>query len=386
MEHLLNGKVVIITGASSGIGAASARALAALGCKVVLAARSTDKLRALANEIGPNALAVTVDITVGDDVARLVAQTLERFGRVDVLFANAGIYIPGQVADGEPDAWANLINVNVTGVMRCVHAVLPHMLAQKSGDILVTSSISGFIDIQWEPIYSASKHAIQGFVHTLRRQVAAANIRVGALAPGMVANELWGLTDTSRDRHVDRQTCQPAFGRCRHRRHFYAVATAPCHHSRFGDGAAESGLVMQLELPKPCPPWCATARATIGSKRWRCRRLGPEKWLFGSKQVGICASDLKCYLGAALFWGDEHRVGYCQPPVIPGHEFVGEVVALGEGAGEKVWPGAGRPRHQRADCAVLEVPLLPTRPILDVPGWRCVWLPRKTPLARWPRI
>lgn len=195
MEHPLTDKVVIITGASSGIGAASARALAQLGCEVALAARSTDKLHALADEIGPNALAVTTDVTNADDVRRMVAQTIERFGRVDVLFANAGIYIPGQVAEGDPDTWANLINVNVTGVMRCAHAVLPYMLAQKSGDILITSSISGFIDIHWEPIYSASKHAIQGFVHTLRRQVAASNIRVGALAPGMVANELWGLTE-----------------------------------------------------------------------------------------------------------------------------------------------------------------------------------------------
>jgi len=140
-------------------------------------------------------LALPTDVTVAADVARMVAQTLERFGRIDVLFANAGVYIPGQVAEGDPEAWAELMEVNVTGVLRCVHAVLPHMIAQKSGDILVTSSISGFIDIHWEPIYSASKHAIQGFVHTLRRQVAPAGIRVGAIAPGMVANELWGITD-----------------------------------------------------------------------------------------------------------------------------------------------------------------------------------------------
>jgi ribitol 2-dehydrogenase len=207
MEHPLTGKAVIITGASSGIGAASARALAQLGCKVVLAARSADKLRALADEIGPNALAITTDVTAGDEVARMVAQTIEQFGRVDVLFANAGVYIPGQVAEGDPEAWANLINVNVTGVMRCVHAVLPHMLAQKSGDILITSSISGFMDIHWEPVYSASKHAIQGFVHTLRRQVAASNIRVGALAPGMVANELWGLTEPA---EIDAQIARHA--------------------------------------------------------------------------------------------------------------------------------------------------------------------------------
>lgn len=194
MERVLAGKVAIITGASSGIGAATARALAREGCRLALAARSADRLRALADELGSQALAVPTDVTVGDQVARMVAQTLEHYGRVDVLFANAGIYIPGQVAEGDPDAWAQLMDVNVDGVLRCVHAVLPHLRAQRSGDILITSSISGCIDIQWEPVYSASKHAVQSLAHTLRRQVAADGIRVGAIAPGMVANELWGIT------------------------------------------------------------------------------------------------------------------------------------------------------------------------------------------------
>jgi len=194
MTHPLHNKVIIITGASSGIGAATARALAPLGCQLTLAARSADRLRALAEEIGPAALAVPMDVTCGADVTRMVELTLERFGRVDVLFANAGIYIPGDVADGDPDAWANLMDVNIDGVLRCTHAVLPHMMGQESGDILITSSISGHVDIVWEPIYSMSKHAIQTFVHTLRRQVARHNIRVGAIAPGMVANELWGIT------------------------------------------------------------------------------------------------------------------------------------------------------------------------------------------------
>jgi len=196
MNQQLAGKVVIITGASSGIGAATARALAPLGCKLTLAARSTDRLEALANELGRDSvLVLPTDVTVGAQVVRMVEETVARFGRVDVLFANAGIYIPGQAAEGDPDAWANLMDVNIDGVLRGVHAVLPHMMAQKSGDILVTSSISGFVDIHWEPVYSASKHAIQGFVHTLRRQVAGHNIRVGAIAPGMVANELWGFTE-----------------------------------------------------------------------------------------------------------------------------------------------------------------------------------------------
>lgn len=195
MENTLSGKVIIITGASSGIGAATARVLAAYGCRLVLAARSAEKLADLAADLNAETLVIPTDVTLSADVLRMVEQTMEHFGRIDVLFANAGIYIPGQVTEGDPDAWANLMNVNIDGVLRCTHAVLPHMTAQGSGDILVTSSISGFIDIHWEPIYSASKHAIQGFVHTLRRQVAASGIRVGAIAPGAVANELWGIID-----------------------------------------------------------------------------------------------------------------------------------------------------------------------------------------------
>ncbi|MBX3011166.1 MAG: SDR family oxidoreductase [Caldilineaceae bacterium] len=205
MTHPLTDKVILITGASSGIGAATARALAPLGCKLILAARSTTKLSALAAELAPNALAVPTDVTVGPEVVQLVEKGIAHFGRIDVLFANAGIYIPGQVAEGDPEEWAQLMNVNVDGVFRCVHAVLPHMLAQKSGDILVTSSISGFIDIHWEPIYSASKHAIQGFVHTLRRQVAAEGIRVGAIAPGRTANELWGVNSKE---EIDRRVAE----------------------------------------------------------------------------------------------------------------------------------------------------------------------------------
>ena len=205
MTHPLAGKVVIITGASSGIGAATARALAPLGCKLTLAARSTAKLRALAEELGPAALPLTTDVTVGSDVQRMASQTVEHFGRIDVLFANAGVYIPGQVSEGNPDAWAQLMDVNIDGVLRCVHAVLPYMTARGSGDILVTSSISGFVDIHWEPVYSASKHAIQSFVHTLRRQVAPSGIRVGAICPGRVANELWGYTKPEEIEQVVRE-------------------------------------------------------------------------------------------------------------------------------------------------------------------------------------
>jgi len=191
----LAGKAVIITGASTGIGKATARSLVEMGCKVTLAARSMDKLARLADELGPAALAVQADIIQPEDVRRMVDETVAVFGRVDVLLANAGIYIPGKIYEGDPNDWARLVDTNVTGVMRCVHAVLPQMMAQHSGDIIVTSSISGHTDIDWEPVYSASKHAVQSFVHTVRRQLLPFGIRVGSVAPGAVANELWGITE-----------------------------------------------------------------------------------------------------------------------------------------------------------------------------------------------
>jgi ribitol 2-dehydrogenase len=193
MASVLSGKVAIITGASSGIGAAAARALVREGCRVALAARSAERLGALAAELGAEALAVAADVTSGADVARLVGATQDRFGRIDILLANAGLYLTGPLPEGDPEAMVRLVDVNVSGVLRCVHAVLPHLRSQRAGDILVTSSISGHVDIPWEPVYSASKHAVQALVHTLRRQVAGDGIRVGAVAPGMVANELWGI-------------------------------------------------------------------------------------------------------------------------------------------------------------------------------------------------
>ncbi len=194
--EVLRDRVVIITGASSGIGAATARALVAEGCRVVLAARSQEKLESLATELAPHALAVPTDVTQADDLKQLVDRALEHFGQVDALLANAGIYLAGDVVDDDLADWTQLMDVNVNGVLHSIHAVLPHFKARGSGDIILTSSISGFEDIVWEPIYSASKHAVQGLAHTLRRQLAGVGIRVGAICPGKVANELWGFTDS----------------------------------------------------------------------------------------------------------------------------------------------------------------------------------------------
>ncbi len=197
MPDPLMNKVVIITGASSGIGEAFARHLAAKGCKLTLAARSVDKLEALAAALDADTLVAPADMTQPADIANMVAQTLERFGRIDALCANAGIYVPGEFADGDIEALTRMLNINVDAVLRCAHQVIPQMKRQGEGDIVVTSSISGFMDVHWEPIYSASKHAVQTFVHTVRRQLAGDGIRVMSLAPGQVANPLWGFHEAA---------------------------------------------------------------------------------------------------------------------------------------------------------------------------------------------
>lgn len=195
MRTELKDKVVLVTGGSSGIGRALARAVAAEGAKVVLVGRSADRLAEVAAGLPTEALPIAADLTHPGEVERVVAAAIERFPQIDIVLPNAGLYIPGDVAEGDPDAWDELLAINVNSVFRLVRAVLPGMIERKAGHILITSSVSGHQAIQWEPIYSASKHAIQSFVHGLRRQVAPHGIRVGEVAPGVVLNELWGYKD-----------------------------------------------------------------------------------------------------------------------------------------------------------------------------------------------
>jgi ribitol 2-dehydrogenase len=191
----LSGKTALVTGASSGIGRATALALASEGVRLAISGRSRERLEEVAAEAGPGTVVLAADLTRPREIDTAVATARDALGHFDILFANAGLYIPGDVAEGDPDAWDELLTVNVNAVFRLVRAILPDMIARQSGDIVVTSSVSGHQAIQWEPVYSASKHAIQSFVHGLRRQVAAHNVRVGAVAPGMVLNPLWGYTD-----------------------------------------------------------------------------------------------------------------------------------------------------------------------------------------------
>jgi ribitol 2-dehydrogenase len=196
MAQTLTGKVALITGASSGIGRALANALAAEGVKLVLVGRSAERLQAVAKKLSAvESLVLPVDLARPADVERVASEALARFGRVDILLANAGLYNPGKVVKGNPDTWDEMLAVNVNSVFRLCRAVLPQMIKNRSGDIVVTSSIAGHEVISGEAVYSASKHAVQAFVHDLRRQVAPHNMRVGAVAPGTVLNELWGFSN-----------------------------------------------------------------------------------------------------------------------------------------------------------------------------------------------
>ena len=190
MKQELSGKVAAITGAASGIGLECAKYLLREGVSVALVDRAEDTLDKLCSELGPQAYPVVVDLTKPDEVSTMLPRILEKFGHLDIFHANAGSYVGGEVVDGDPDAWDRMLNLNINAAFRSVQAVLPHMVERKSGDIIMTSSIAGLVPVVGEPIYTASKYAVQAFVHTVRRQVAKHGIRVGAVAPGPVITAL----------------------------------------------------------------------------------------------------------------------------------------------------------------------------------------------------
>jgi ribitol 2-dehydrogenase len=197
MDRPLSGKVAVVTGASSGIGLAIARALTDAGAVLVLAARSTEKLEQAARDLGGAATAIPTDVTSTSDVDDLLDQTMELHGRIDIVIANAGIYVGGDFVANDLTELLRLLDTNVGGVVRTIHASLMYMIAAGAGDIVVTSSVSGHQALHWEPVYSASKHAVQALTHTLRRQLIGTGVRIGAVAPGVVLNDLWQVTDAN---------------------------------------------------------------------------------------------------------------------------------------------------------------------------------------------
>jgi ribitol 2-dehydrogenase len=190
MSESMSGKVAAVTGAASGIGLECAKALLAAGARVMFIDRAKELLNQICAGLGPHAMPLVVNLTEPASVARMLPQILEKAGQLDIFHANAGAYVGGNFVDGDPDQWDRMLNLNINAVFRSVHAVLPHMIERKTGDIIVTSSVAGVVPVVGEPIYTASKHAIQAFVHTLRRQVKQHGIRVGAVQPGPVVTAL----------------------------------------------------------------------------------------------------------------------------------------------------------------------------------------------------
>lgn len=190
MAGELQGKVAAVTGAASGIGLACATAMMAAGARVVLVDRDAAALETICAAHGDAAIPLVIDLLDRDDCASLVPRVLETAGRLDILHANAGTYIGGDLVEAEAAEIDRMLNLNVNAAIKNVHDALPHMIARGSGDIVVTSSVAGHYPVPWEPVYSASKWAVTCFVQTTRRQVNKHGVRVGQVSPGPVESAL----------------------------------------------------------------------------------------------------------------------------------------------------------------------------------------------------
>ena len=193
MSHNIEGKVVVITGASSGLGAAAARHLSALGASVVLGARRVERILSLAKELagsGAKALAIATDVTHYDQVKGLVDAAVQAYGRVDVIINNAGLMPHSPLERLKIDDWDRTIDVNIKGVLYGIAAVLPYMKQQQSGHIINVSSVAGHKVTPGGAVYAATKHAVRALSEGLRLEVKPYNIRTTVISPGAVATEL----------------------------------------------------------------------------------------------------------------------------------------------------------------------------------------------------
>ncbi len=191
MTQGVKDKVVVITGASSGLGEAAARRLAQGGAKLVLGARRLDRLQALAKELslGDDA-AVQTDVTRYDQVQRLVDRAVQAHGRIDVILNNAGLMPQSLLERGKVQEWERMIDVNIKGVLYGIAAALPHMKARKSGHVINVSSVAGHLVRPGTAVYSATKYAVRVISEGLRQEVKPYNIRTTIISPGAVATEL----------------------------------------------------------------------------------------------------------------------------------------------------------------------------------------------------
>lgn len=188
----IENKVVIITGASSGIGAETARVLAKNGAKVVLSARREERLKKLVEEIGENAVYLKSDVSNAEDMQALVKLAKEKFGKVDALFANAGIMPGGNMSELKVKDWMGMVNINIVGVLNSMAAVLPEFIAQKSGHIIVTSSAAGLRSVPGNAVYCGTKHFVRAMLDSFRMEAVTegTNIHATTIYPGAVKTEL----------------------------------------------------------------------------------------------------------------------------------------------------------------------------------------------------
>lgn len=189
----IEGKVVVITGASSGFGKVTSQYLAEKGAKVALGARRTERIENLAEEInskGGHALAVTTDVTDHDQVKALVDKAVDQFGRVDVMLNNAGIMPFAPLERLKIDEWDQMVDVNIKGVLYGIAAALPYMKEQKSGQIINVSSVAGHKVTPGGTVYCATKHAVRAISEGLRQEIKPYNLRTTIISPGAVDTEL----------------------------------------------------------------------------------------------------------------------------------------------------------------------------------------------------
>ncbi|HWI25590.1 MAG TPA: SDR family oxidoreductase [Stellaceae bacterium] len=193
MSGNIAGKTVVITGASSGLGEATARLLAAEGARLALGARRLDRLQSLAGDItgaGGTAIAVATDVVRCAEVKRLVDAAVEAYGRIDVMINNAGLMPQALLERLNIDEWDRMIDVNLKGVLYGIAAALPHMTRQKAGHFINVSSVAGHRVGPGFAVYAATKHAVRALSEGLRQEVKPYNIRTTVISPGAVATEL----------------------------------------------------------------------------------------------------------------------------------------------------------------------------------------------------
>lgn len=193
MRENIKGKVIVITGASSGMGEAAARYLAKQGGRVVLAARRAERIDVIANDIngqGGEALAQTTDVTRLEDVKKLVDTAVAKWGRIDVLINNAGVMPLSSLDQVKVNEWDMMIDVNLRGVLHGIAAALPIMKAQQSGHIINTASVAGHLVFPTSAVYSATKFAVRALTEGLRKEASTYNVRATIISPGAVSTEL----------------------------------------------------------------------------------------------------------------------------------------------------------------------------------------------------